>query len=63
MKRVDLIKSIEAAGCILIRHGAKHDWYRNQETGVSQPVPRHREIKEILARHIIRMLCNSDRQS
>ena len=26
-------------------------------TGVSQPVPRHREIKEHLARHIIRMLC------
>jgi hypothetical protein len=24
--------------------------------GVSQPVPRHREIKEQLARHIIRML-------
>jgi mRNA interferase HicA len=60
MKRVDLIKAIEAMGCELARHGAKHDWYRNRETGVSQPVPRHREIKEWLARRIIRMLGNPD---
>ena len=59
MKRVDLIKVIEAAGCMLIRHGAKHDWYRNPSTGVSQAVPRHREIKERLARRIIRMLSNA----
>jgi predicted RNA binding protein YcfA (HicA-like mRNA interferase family) len=62
MKRVDLIKTIEGFGCLLIRHGAKHDWYRNSNTGVSQPVPRHREIKENLARHIIRMLRNDDEQ-
>ena len=62
MKRVDLIKTIEGFGCLLIRHGAKHDWYRNSKTGVSQPVPRHREIKENLARHIIRMLRNDDEQ-
>lgn len=56
MKRVDLIRSIEASGCILVRHGGKHDWYCNPATGVSQPVPRHREIKEPLARRIIRLL-------
>ena len=56
MKRVDLIKKIESVGCVLIRHGAKHDWYRNPDTGVSQPVPRHREIKERLAKHIVKML-------
>lgn len=56
MKRVDLIKAIEASGCVLVRHGGRHDWYRNPVTGVSQPVPRHREIKEPLARRIIRML-------
>lgn len=56
MKRVDLVKMIEGIGCTLIRHGARHDWYRNPNTGVSQPIPRHREINEILARHIIRML-------
>jgi mRNA interferase HicA len=56
VKRVDLIKAIEAAGCVLIRNGARHDWYRNPQTGVSQPVPRHREIKERLAKHILKML-------
>lgn len=56
MKRRDLIKRIEKAGCILIRHGGKHDWYQNPRTKVSQPVPRHREIKEYLAVHIIKML-------
>lgn len=58
MKRVDLIRTIEGFGCVLIRHGGKHDWDRNPTTGVSQAVPRHREIKEPMARHIIRMLCN-----
>lgn len=60
MKRIDLVKTIEGFGCVLIRHGAKHDWYRNPNTGISQPVPRHREIKEHLARHIIRMLRSDD---
>jgi hypothetical protein len=60
MKRVDLIREIEGCGCVLIRHGAKHDWYRNPNTGVSQPVPRHREINELLARKIIRTLRNPD---
>jgi mRNA interferase HicA len=58
MNRVDLIKAIEGFGCLLVRRGGKHDWYRNPATGVSQPVPRHREIKEGLARHIIKMLAN-----
>ena len=53
MKRLDLIRTIELLGCELVRHGAKHDWYRNPVTGVSQPVARHREIKEHMARRII----------
>ncbi|HTU19287.1 MAG TPA: type II toxin-antitoxin system HicA family toxin [Gemmataceae bacterium] len=60
MKRLDLVKVLESLGCELVRHGGKHDWYRNPNTGVSQPVPRHREIKEGLARRIIRMLRNPD---
>ena len=56
MKRVHLIKAIEEAGALLVRHGGNHDWYRNVVTGVAQPVPRHREIKERLAQRIIRML-------
>ncbi len=60
MKRVNLVKVIEGLGCVLIRHGGKHDWYRNPQTGWSQPVPRHREINEQLARRIIRMLENDE---
>ena len=60
MKRVDLIRTIEGFGCTLVRHGGKHDWYRNPATGMSQPVPRHREIKEGLARHVIQMLSNPE---
>jgi len=58
VKRRDLIKTIEGFGCVFVRHGGKHDWYRNPVTGISQPVPRHREIKEGLARHVIKMLSN-----
>jgi mRNA interferase HicA len=58
VKRVDLIRLIEAFGCDLIRHGSRHDWYRNRVTGASQAVPRHREINERLAQHIIRVLGN-----
>ncbi|TAK31287.1 MAG: type II toxin-antitoxin system HicA family toxin [Chloroflexota bacterium] len=56
MKRTELIRTIEEMGCVLIRHGANHDWYQNPATKVSQPVPRHREIKDSLAHHIIKML-------
>lgn len=56
MKRIDLIREIENLGCVFVRHGGRHDWYRNPVTGVSQPVPRHREIGENLARRIIAML-------
>jgi len=41
---------------VLIRHGAKHDWYQNTQTKVSQPVPRHNEINEYLAKNIIKKL-------
>jgi mRNA interferase HicA len=61
MKRVDLIKTIEEFGCQFIRHGGKHDWYRNPATGVAQPVPRCRERKERLARRILRILGGPER--
>jgi mRNA interferase HicA len=56
VKRIDLIKKLEGLGCELLRHGGKHDIYHNPRTGMSQPVPRHREINEFLARKIIRDL-------
>lgn len=56
MKRIDLIRRLEQAGCLLIRHGGNHDWYSNPKNGTSQPVPRHREVGEILAKQILKKL-------
>jgi hypothetical protein len=35
---------------------ANHDWYTNPKTKTSQPVPRHNEIHEGLAKAIIKKL-------
>jgi predicted RNA binding protein YcfA (HicA-like mRNA interferase family) len=60
MKHQDLLKKLKAAGCELLRHGAKHDIYHNPTTGKSQPVPRHREINELLAKKIIKDLTSGN---
>ena len=56
MKRRDLLILLEEMGCILVRHGGRHDWYVNPVTKQSQPVPRHNEINENLAKSIIKKL-------
>ena len=58
MKQTDLIRKLEASGCSLVRHGGKHDWYSNPKTGMSQPVPRHKEVNEIVAKHILKKLAD-----
>jgi mRNA interferase HicA len=47
---------VEAAGVVLVRHGSKHDIFDNPRTGATQPIPRHKEIDELLARKILRDL-------
>jgi predicted RNA binding protein YcfA (HicA-like mRNA interferase family) len=56
MKRKDLIKQLTKAGCVLLRHGSRHDIYLNPQNGQKQPVPRHNEVDEQLARHIKKYL-------
>jgi predicted RNA binding protein YcfA (HicA-like mRNA interferase family) len=56
VKRRDLVSMVEAAGAVLVRHGSKHDIYHNPKTGATQPIPRHKEINELLARKILRDL-------
>ncbi len=56
MKRTALIKQILSMKCVMLRHGSNHDWYQNPATKISQPIPRHNEIAESLAKHIIKML-------
>ena len=40
MKRRDLIRELESAGCVLHRHGKRHDIYRNPANDLKAPVPR-----------------------
>ena len=56
MKRRDLIRAVEAGGALFLRHGGKHDWYQNPTTKICQPIPRHTEINEHLAKSILKKL-------
>jgi len=60
MKRRDLVAELERIGCVLLRNGAKHDIYHNPNTGQSEPLPRHREISELLAKKILKSLSQDD---
>ncbi|HUL54442.1 MAG TPA: type II toxin-antitoxin system HicA family toxin [Opitutaceae bacterium] len=60
MKRRDLVAELERGGCALLRHGAKHDIYHQPKSGRSEPVPRHREINEVLAMKILKSLAAPD---
>ncbi len=61
MKRKDLVKELTIAGCVLLRHGSRHDIYLNPANGQKQPVPRHTEIDEQLAKHIKKYLGISEK--
>ncbi|MBT9145330.1 MAG: hypothetical protein DDT40_01598 [candidate division WS2 bacterium] len=56
MKRKEFIRQIMKDGCVLLRRGARHDIYMNPSTGKKQPVPRHAEIDNGLAKHIRKYL-------
>jgi mRNA interferase HicA len=52
MKRTDLLRHLEKHGCIFIREGGSHTIYKNPITGKMTSIPRHREVKEFLAKKI-----------
>lgn len=56
MKRVELIRRFEAHGYQLLREGGNHSIYVSATGEKVSSVPRHREIKEFLARTICRDL-------
>ncbi|WP_353851185.1 type II toxin-antitoxin system HicA family toxin [Thiomonas sp.] len=56
MKREELLRQLVAAGCVLVRHGGRHDIWLNPHTGQKQPIPRHRDVEDALARHILKYL-------
>ena len=56
MKRRALEKRLRRAGCYLKREGAEHALWINPKTGAIEAVPRHAEIKEPVAKKILRNL-------
>ena len=52
MKARDLIKMMTDAGFELYRHGGSHDIYKRGDD--EESIPRHKEIDEKLAKHIIK---------
>ena len=56
MKRSEFIRQLTREGCLLDRHGTRHDIYLNPATGQKQPVPRYTEIDDALAKHIKKYL-------
>lgn len=56
MKRLDLLRRLQAHGCALKREGGSHSIWHNLRTGQSQAVPRHTEVGPGLARKICRGL-------
>lgn len=56
MKRLDLIRHLEAHGCELLREGGNHSVYVHRKVRKSSAVPRHREINEFLAEKICKDL-------
>ena len=56
MKRRDLERRLRIAGCYLKREGSAHSLWVNPKTGGMEAVPRHSEVKEPLARKILKNL-------
>jgi mRNA interferase HicA len=56
MKRVDLIRHLEAHGCYLLRDRGRHSVYVNRANNQVSAIPRHREINDFLAKRICRDL-------
>jgi len=56
MKRRDLERRLRIAGCYLKREGASHSLWINPKNGTTEAVPRHTEIKEPLAKKILKNL-------
>ena len=54
MKRRDLERRLRIAGCYLKREGSAHSLWINPKNGVEETVPRHTEVKEPLARKILK---------
>ncbi|WP_229212595.1 type II toxin-antitoxin system HicA family toxin [Dyadobacter soli] len=56
IKRNELLKHLERHGCVLHRHGSKHDLYANTQNNRRTTVPRHQRMDRSLCEVICRQL-------
>ncbi len=56
MKRKELEKRLRKAGCYLKREGSSHSLWINPKTGIVEAIPRHPDVKELLAKKILKNL-------
>ena len=56
MKRRELERKLRVAGCFLKREGGSHSLWLNPKNGGTEAVLRHNEIKEPLAKKILKRL-------
>jgi mRNA interferase HicA len=56
MKRKKLLQYLRNQGCDLLREGGKHSWWHNPVLNKRSAIPRHSEIKDILAKKICKDL-------
>jgi mRNA interferase HicA len=50
------LRHLRANGCSLLREGARHSWWHNPSQNKRSAVPRHTEIRDILATKICKDL-------
>jgi hypothetical protein len=49
-------------GVVFVRHGKKHDVYKQPATNIETTIPRHDEVKEFTAKNIIKTLSPIDNE-
>ncbi|GCA72257.1 hypothetical protein MiYa_03807 [Microcystis aeruginosa NIES-2519] len=56
MKRKQLIRYLRSQGCEMLREGSSHSWWFNPQLNKRSAIPRHTEIRDILANKICKDL-------
>jgi len=62
MKRTQLIQILNKMGVVFVRHGKKHDVYKQPATNIETTIPRHDDLKEFTAKSIIKTLSLIDNE-
>jgi len=56
VRRSESVRYLAAQGCKLLREGGRYSWWHNPDQNKRSAIPRHNEIKDILANKICKDL-------